>query len=153
MPIVEAARWVNQRQRDRIIEKLLHELKIIKGRTIALLGLAFKPNTDDLREAPAIEIAQKLIERGARVNAHDPIAMDRFRREHPGLGVHLCENVHELLDDCDAAVLVTEWTEYRELDWARLAHSMRGKVILDGRLALDSEQLTKLGFRYVGMNG
>src|SRR6476660_8751838 len=74
MPIVEAARWVNQRQRDRVIEKLLQELKILKGRTIALLGLAFKPNTDDLREAPALEIAQKLIERGARVQAHDPIA-------------------------------------------------------------------------------
>jgi UDPglucose 6-dehydrogenase len=153
MPIVEAARWVNQRQRDRIIEKLLQELKIIKGRTIGLLGLAFKPNTDDLREAPAIELAQKLIERGARVQAHDPIAMERFKREHPSSGVHICDDVYKLLEDCDAAILVTEWTEYRELDWHRVAQTMPGKVIVDGRLVLDREELTDLGFRYVGING
>ncbi len=82
MPIVESARTVNSRQRDRVVEKLLQELKILKGRTIGLLGLAFKPNTDDLREAPAIEIAQKLIDRGVRVKAHDPIAARRFGREH-----------------------------------------------------------------------
>jgi UDPglucose 6-dehydrogenase len=153
MPIVEAARWINQRQRDRVIEKLLQELKILKGRTIALLGLAFKPNTDDLREAPALEIAQKLIERGARVQAHDPIAIERFRREHPGSGIHVCEEVCQVLEDCDAAILVTEWNEYRELDWKKVAETMRGKVILDGRLVLDREELTKLGFRYVGLNG
>jgi UDPglucose 6-dehydrogenase len=153
MPIVEAARWVNQRQRDRIIEKLLQELKILKGRTIALLGLAFKPNTDDLREAPAIELAQKLIERGARVQAHDPIAMERFKREHPHSGVHLCDDVHQILEDSDAAILVTEWTEYRELDWAKVASVMRGKVIVDGRLVLDRDELIKLGFRYIGLNG
>src|SRR5438552_1503617 len=82
MPIVEAARKINCRQRDRVVEKLLQELKILKGRTIGLLGLAFKPNTDDLREAPAIEIAQKLIDRGVRVKVHDPIALGRFQREH-----------------------------------------------------------------------
>src|SRR6185369_17718365 len=82
MPIVQAARDVNQRQRERVVEALLHELRILKGRTIGLLGLAFKPNTDDLREAPAIEIAQKLIDRGVRVKAHDPIAQERFEREY-----------------------------------------------------------------------
>lgn len=153
MPIVEAARWVNQRQRDRVVEKLLQELKILKGRTVALLGLAFKPNTDDLREAPALEIAQKLIERGARVQAHDPIAMERFKREHPSSGVHVCEDVYQVLEDCDAAVLVTEWTDYRELNWARVAEIMREKVVLDGRLVLDRDELTSLGFRYVGLNG
>jgi UDPglucose 6-dehydrogenase len=151
MPIVEAARWVNQRQRDRVIEKLLQELKILKGRTVALLGLAFKPNTDDLREAPALEIAQKLIERGARVQAHDPIAIERFKRENPASGVHVCEDVYKVLEDCDAAILVTEWTEYRELDWAKLAETMRGKVILDSRLVLDRDELTNLGFRYVAL--
>ena len=88
LPIVESARKINSRQRDRVVEKLLHELKILKGRTIGLMGLAFKPNTDDLREAPAIEIAQKLIDRGVRVKAHDPIAMGRFEREHGHMGVH-----------------------------------------------------------------
>ena len=79
MPIVEAAREINRRQRERVVEKLLGELKILKGRTIGLLGLAFKPNTDDLREAPAIDIARKLIERGCKVKVHDPVAMERFR--------------------------------------------------------------------------
>jgi UDPglucose 6-dehydrogenase len=153
MPIVEAARWINQRQRDRVIEKLLHELKILKGRTLALLGLAFKPNTDDLREAPAIDIAQRLIERGAMVKAHDPIAMERFKKEYASLEVELCSDVEKTLEDCDAAILVTEWILYREIDWRNAATLMRGRVILDGRSVLDREELTSLGFRYIGING
>ena len=145
LPIVEAARKINCRQRDRVVEKLLHELKILKGRTIGLLGLAFKPNTDDLREAPAIEIAQKLIDRGVRVKAHDPIAMERFEREHNGMGIHLCPSPCETADGCDALVLVTEWSEYRDLDWERLAKKMRYPFILDGRHALDRDKLTRCG--------
>src|ERR1700750_3388449 len=114
MPIVESARKITSRQRDRIVEKLLQELKILKGRTVGLLGLAFKPNTDDLREAPAIEIAQKLIDRGVRVKAHDPIATERFRREHGSMGVYICENACEVAEGADALVLVTEWNDYRD---------------------------------------
>jgi UDPglucose 6-dehydrogenase len=153
MPIVEAARMVNQRQRERILEKLLQEVKILKGKTVALLGLAFKPNTDDLREAPAIDIAQHLIERGARVRCHDPIAMERFKREYNSLEVQLCDNVEQLFEDCDAAILVTEWTEYRELDWPKLARTMRTPIVLDGRLVLDRSELSKQGIRYVGISG
>lgn len=149
MPIVEAARTINARQRDRVVEKLLAELKILKGRTIGLLGLAFKPNTDDLREAPAIEIAQKLLDRGVRVKAHDPIAMERFRREHGSMGVQLTETAAETADGCDALVLVTEWNEYRDLDWEQVGKRMRGLILLDGRNALDRDELVKLGFRYV----
>ncbi len=152
LPIVEAARKINCRQRDRVVEKLLYELKILKGRTIGLLGLAFKPNTDDLREAPAIEIAQKLIDRGVRVKAHDPIALERFRREHSGIGVQLCENVCEVAEGCDALVLVTEWNEYRDLEWDVLAKKMRNPVILDGRHALDREKVTRAGLRYVSIS-
>ncbi len=148
MPIVEAARTVNSRQRDRVVEKLLHELKILKGRTIGLLGLAFKPNTDDLREAPAIEIAQKLIDRGVRVKAHDPIAAERFEREHGGMGICLCKDACETAEGCDALVLVTEWNEYRDLDWEVLAQKMRNPFVLDGRHALDGEKLTRSGMRY-----
>lgn len=151
MPIVNAAREVNRRQRERVVDKLLGELRILKGRTIGLLGLAFKPHTDDLREAPAIEIARRLIERGARVKAHDPVAMDRFKREHPGLDVVCCPDVETTLRDCDAAVLVTEWPQYRELDWEPLAHVMRTAIMLDGRLVLDRARLTRAGFRYVGI--
>src|SRR5206468_11608383 len=92
LPIVEAARKINCRQRERVVEKLLDELKILKGRTIGLLGLAFKPNTDDLREAPALDVARMLIDRGARVKAHDPVAMERFQKEHPGLEIALCKS-------------------------------------------------------------
>lgn len=148
MPIVESARKVNSRQRDRVVEKLLQELKILKGRTIGLLGLAFKPNTDDLREAPAIEIAQKLIDRGVRVKAHDPIAMERFEREHGSMGVHICQDAGEVAEGCDALVLVTEWNEYRELDWETLTPRMKSPFILDGRNALDRDKIVKAGLRY-----
>ena len=148
MPIVEAAKTVNSRQRDRVVEKLLLELKILKGRTIGLLGLAFKPNTDDLREAPAIEIAQKLIDRGVRVKAHDPIAAERFEREHGAMGVHLCKDAGEVAESSDALVLVTEWNEYRDLDWECIAKKMRHAFLLDGRHALDGEKLIRAGMRY-----
>jgi UDPglucose 6-dehydrogenase len=152
LPIVEAAKKINSRQRDRVVEKLLTELKILKGRTIGLLGLAFKPNTDDLREAPAIEIAQKLIDRGVRVKAHDPIAMDRFRREHPQMDIHLCETPAQTAEACDALVLVTEWNDYRDMDWESVAKSMRQPFLLDGRHVLDPDKLTKAGFRYVSLS-
>lgn len=151
LPIVEAAKKINSRQRDRVVEKLLQELKILKGRTIGLLGLAFKPNTDDLREAPAIEIAQKLIDRGVRVKAHDPIAADRFQREHGKMGVQVCPTACDTADACDALVLVTEWNDYRDLEWECVAKRMRNPLVLDGRHALDSEKLTRAGLRYIGI--
>jgi UDPglucose 6-dehydrogenase len=151
MPIVQSARDVNRRQRERVIDKLLGELRILKGRTIGLLGLAFKPHTDDLREAPAIDIARKLIERGARVKAHDPVAMDRFRVEYPDLASICCGTSEDVFRDSDAVVLVTEWPQYREMDWDPLAKSMRTKVVLDGRLALDRARLMRAGVRYLGL--
>ena len=152
MPIVESCRTINSRQRDRVVEKLLQELKILKGRTIGLLGLAFKPNTDDLREAPAIEIAQKLIDRGVRVKAHDPIAMERFEREHGKMGVHLCKDACEVSEGCDALVLVTEWNEYRDLEWEAIGPKMKSAFILDGRHALDREKISKAGIRYAALS-
>src|ERR1700680_4487029 len=109
MPIVEAAKEINRRPRQRVVEKLLGELTILKGRTIGLLGLAFKPNTDDLREAPAIDIARKLIERGCKVKVHDPVAMERFQQEYGDLGAICCESPEQVADEADALVLVTEW--------------------------------------------
>ncbi len=152
MPIVESAKKINARQRDRVVEKLLQELKILKGRTIGLLGLAFKPNTDDLREAPAIEIAQKLIDRGVRVKVHDPIAVERFLKEHGEMQVQICENASDVSEDCDALVLVTEWNEYRDLDWESIGKKMRSPFILDGRHALDRDKLTRAGLRYATLS-
>src|SRR5579864_3684439 len=141
MPIVESAREINRRQKERVVEKLLHELKILKGRTIGSLGLAFKPNTDDLRDAPAIEIARKLIDRGCKVKAHDPIAMERFQEQYGDLGVILCESPEQVANDSDALVLVTEWPQYRELNWDSICTSMRSPILLDGRNSLDRVRL------------
>jgi UDPglucose 6-dehydrogenase len=151
MPIVRAAREVNQNQRERVIEKLLAEIRILKGRTIGLLGLAFKPNTDDLRDSPAIDIAQKLIDRGARVKVHDPVASDRFRAEYSALNVICCDTPEDVFQDADAVVLVTEWPEYRELLWDTLAATMRSPFVLDGRNILDPARLKKGGFRFAAL--
>lgn len=153
MAIVKAARDVNRRQRERVVEKLLAELKILKGRTVGLLGLAFKPQTDDLREAPALDVARQLIERGARVKAHDPVAMERFKKEHPDLESILCGTPAEVAREADALVLVTEWPQYLDLDWEALAASMRTPILLDGRHALDRARVTRAGFRYLGLAG
>jgi len=149
MSIVKAARHVNQHQRERVVEKLLGELKILKGRTIGLLGLAFKPHTDDLREAPALDVARHLLERGARVKVHDPVAMSRFRKEHADMDVVLASDAREVARDTDAVVLVTEWPQYLELDWESLASVMRTPIMLDTRHALDRGRITRAGFRYL----
>jgi UDPglucose 6-dehydrogenase len=151
MPIVNAARDVNQRQRVRVVEKLLQELKILKGRTIGLLGLAFKPNTDDLREAPALDIARRLLQHGAIVRAHDPVAMDRFRAESHDLDVELMPDAGTLFARADAVVLVTEWQEYLELDWAALAGRMRAPLLIDGRSFLDRKAMEAAGYRFVSL--
>jgi UDPglucose 6-dehydrogenase len=150
MPIVKAARDVNERQRRRVTDKLLSELKILKGRTIGLLGLAFKPFTDDLRDAPALDIALRLLERGATVRVHDPVAMPRVRADGR-FAVEFCEAAQDVALGADAVVLVTEWPEYGHLPWEALAKSMRTPLVLDGRNALDRQRLQSAGFRYIGM--
>ena len=149
MPIVKAAREVNLRQRGRVVAKLLDELKILKGRSIGILGLAFKPDTDDLRDAPAIDIARHLISRGARVRAHDPVAMERFKRENPDLEITLCASEEETAHEADALILATEWQQYKELDWDKLSARMRTKVVLDGRNVLDRVRVERAGIRYI----
>jgi UDPglucose 6-dehydrogenase len=151
MPIVAAAREVNAQARARIIEHLLAELKILKGRTIGLLGLAFKPDTDDLRDSPAIEIARRLIERGARVRVHDPVSLEKLRLEYPSLGVLPFDDVMALAQDADALVLVTKWPEYLALPWEELVPSMRNPLVIDGRNVLDRKRLEAVGARVIGV--
>jgi UDPglucose 6-dehydrogenase len=153
MPIVKAARDVNTRQRAIAVERLQDELRILKGRKIGLLGLAFKPNTDDLRDAPALDIANSLIARGARVKLHDPVATGRFRIEQPELAAYLSETIDDVFADCDAVVLVTEWAQYLELDWAKFVGLMRSPILLDGRHVLDADRMRRLGYRYVAVSG
>ena len=151
MPIVQAARRINSRQRELVVERLLGAMKLLKGKTVGLLGLAFKPNTDDLRDAPAIDIARRLIERGARVRAHDPVAVALAQKLHPDLAVTWCRTAEETANEADALVLVTDWPEYRELDWKELVGRMRQPLILDGRHFLDAERLRAIGFQYLAV--
>jgi UDPglucose 6-dehydrogenase len=151
MPIVQAAREVNYRQRTWVVDTLLLELKILKGRNIALLGFAFKPNTDDLRDAPSLDIARQLIHQGVRVTATDPVALDNARRLYPDLGVIYCPEPHTAMQGADAIVLVTEWHEYSLLNWAEIKSSLNTPLILDGRNFLDRHELEHLGYRYIGV--
>jgi UDPglucose 6-dehydrogenase len=142
---------VNRRQRHVPVQKLQETLKIIKGKTIGLLGLAFKPDTDDLRDAPAIAIAQELIEMGARVKAHDPIANEACRRQHPDLKIEYADSAMALAEDCDALVIITEWEEFRYLDLNQIGEAMNQKVLIDGRNVLDPEAIEEAGFKYRGI--
>jgi len=151
LPIVGAAREVNQRLRARVLERLLDELKILKGKRIGLLGLAFKPNTDDLRDAPAIDIAKRLSLHGALVVAHDPVAMPRFQREQAGLPVALLDSPEGVFQRADAVVLVTEWQTYLDLTWEALQPVMRNPLLVDGRNVLDKQRLVAAGYRHVGI--
>lgn len=150
LPIVSAARDINFRQRYRVVERLLQELRILKGKTIGLLGLSFKPNTDDLRNAPAYDIARDLIDRGAFVRACDPVALDRAKAEWD-LDICYCDSLEALAEESDALVLVTEWKQFLEADWEALGKLMREPLLLDGRNALNREQMMKAGFRYFGV--
>ena len=151
MPIIQAARDVNYQQRTWVVDTLLRELKILKGKTIALLGVAFKPNTDDLRDAPSMDIAHQLIQRGARVRMTDPVALENARRLYPDLGVIFCEHPAEAIMKADAAVLVTEWPDYCELDWAAFKEDMNFPLVVDGRNYLDRHELEHKGYRYIGV--
>jgi UDPglucose 6-dehydrogenase len=151
MRIVQAARDVNYAQRTLAINKLQSALRILKGRTIGILGLAFKPNTDDLRDSPALDIAQQLIARGAKVRAHDPVAISNAEYQYRDSGISFCPEVDLLFQDADAVLLATEWPHYNELPWDELGNLMRTRVVVDGRNLLDRHKLTSYGFEYIGM--
>src|SRR5262249_34943123 len=142
---------VNKRQRQGVVHKLQEVLKIIKGKTIGLLGLAFKPETDDLRDAPALEIARQLLEMGARVKAYEPIANETCRLQHPDLKIEYAEDAIRLAEDCDAIVIVTEWEEFQYLDLDRVKDVMHNRVLIDGRNVLDPEAVVFAGFTYRGI--
>ncbi len=149
--LLEAALEVNRAQRQLVIQKLQEKLFILKGRTIALLGLAFKPETDDLRDAPSLQIAERLIQMGARVKAYDPIAMQACREQHSSLRIQYCDSAEEAAHEADALVLVTEWRQFASLDLARLAGRMTQTILVDGRNLFDPEAARQAGFDYCGI--
>jgi UDPglucose 6-dehydrogenase len=147
--LLNAVIEVNELQKRRVVGKLQKHLGSLRGRRIALLGLAFKPDTDDMREASSLVLAARLQGEGAEVVAYDPVAGERARDL---LGsVELTDSAPEALEGADAAVLVTEWPEFAELDWARTAEAMARPLIVDGRNFLDPEGLRRAGFTYEGI--
>ena len=149
--LLEASLEVNAAQRNTVIQKLQEKLFILKGRTIGLLGLAFKPDTDDLRDAPALHIAERLLQMGARVKAYDPVAAPACGALHPELRIRYCASAEELAQDADALVVVTEWNEFRSLDLADLAKRMVSPILVDGRNLYAPEVATAAGFDYIGV--
>lgn len=149
--ILAATKKVNYAQRDLVIKRLQENLKIIKGKKIGLLGLAFKPNTDDLRDAPALDIARALLKMGARVLASDPIAMPNCKQENPDLNIEYSDDPYQMAESLDALILVTEWNEYRNLDMQKILKTMSGNLFIDGRNQYSPTFLKDLGFNYVGM--
>ena len=141
---------VNELQKRRTIGKLQKHLGPLVGKEIALLGLAFKPDTDDMRDAPSLVLAGRLHGEGAHVRGYDPVATESARRVL-GEGTAITETALEALDGADAAVLVTEWPEFRELDWAAVKGRMKSAVLVDGRNFLDREELEAAGFTYEGV--
>lgn len=148
--LMKAAVSVNQRQRLIAVEKLQQVLKILKGKTVGLLGLTFKPDTDDMRDAPSLNLIEHLNRLGTKVKAYDPIVSQTGMR-HGLSGVQVETDPERLADGCDALVLVTDWEQFRNLDYAKMATLMNNPVVIDGRNFLDREELQRAGFYYVGV--
>lgn len=142
---------INHEARQRFLKKVEQELWIIKGKRIAALGLAFKPNTDDVRESVAVEVVRALAQQGGQVRAYDPQAEQNAARALQGLKVEYCPNAYEACRGADCLLILTEWDEFRKLDFEKVKRLMRHPTILDGRNLLDGAALRKLGFTYRGV--
>jgi UDPglucose 6-dehydrogenase len=147
--LLRAVMEINRDLRRSAIQKLRSVLGTLDGRVVGILGLSFKPNTDDLRDAPALEIIHLLQHEGARIRAYDPAAMEHAQTLFTD--VYFGENAYDVAEGCDALALVTEWNEFKELDMARVAGSMRERVLFDGRNLYDPDDMVGLGFQYVGI--
>ncbi len=150
--LLRAVIRVNQKQRTLVYKKLLHALRSVKGKRIAVLGLAFKNNTDDVRESVALEIVRWLLDHGAKVAAYDPIAGSNARKVLPTTPkLRFCKSARLALRKADAAVIATEWEEFRALPWKSLQSIMHRPIVVDGRNLLDPEAMRKLGYTYASI--
>jgi UDPglucose 6-dehydrogenase len=149
--ILQAVESVNDRQKHRMFEKLCDALKgELAGARVAIWGLSFKPNTDDMREAPSLTLIEDLLGAGASVVAHDPAAMAEAKRRLDGR-IELAENGYAALGGADALAVVTDWNEYRHPDFARIKQTLRRPIVVDGRNLYDAVKMTKLGFTYLSI--
>ncbi len=147
--LLQAVMEINVDRRRQLVDKVQELLGDLEGRQVGLLGLTFKPNTDDMREAPSIDVARLLQEEGAKVCAYDPIAMKRARVVMPE--VEMAGDPYAMAEACDALVVCTEWNEFKQLDLERLADIMPDPVVVDGRNIYDPQKMEELGIRYLGM--
>lgn len=148
MQVIEAVEAVNEKQKSIVFDKLNAAFNgNLKGKTVAVWGLAFKPETDDMREAPALVVIEKLLEAGATVKAFDPVAMAECKRRI-GDTVTYCKDMYEAVIDADAVALLTEWKQFRMPSWAIIHKAMNNYIVVDGRNIYDSEELQELGFIY-----
>lgn len=147
MEVIEAVERVNERQKSIVYDKIVQAVGSVKGKTVAVLGLAFKPETDDMREAPALVVIQRLLSDGATVRVFDPVAMDECRRRI-GDSVVYCKNMYDAADGADVLALLTEWRLFRMPSWNVIQKVMTGNVVVDGRNIYDRLELEELGFVY-----
>ncbi|MBS1252962.1 MAG: UDP-glucose 6-dehydrogenase TuaD [Anaerolineales bacterium] len=147
--LLRAVIEINRDRRRQVIRKLRNILGRLDGTTIGVLGLSFKPNTDDMREAPSVEIIHMLQHEGAQIKAYDPVSMDNANRHLER--VTLCEDPYDMAASSDALVITTEWNEFKQLDLTRIRDLMRRPVIIDGRNIYEPDKMVELGFIYQGM--
>ncbi|QCT01844.1 nucleotide sugar dehydrogenase [Paenibacillus algicola] len=151
LSIVRAAMDSNEEMKHFCVRKLQRKLKSLNGSCIGLLGLTFKPNTDDVRETQALFMIRQLLELGAQVRVHDPKGMDHFRRLYPDLPVDYCESAEEAAERTHALVLMTHWEQYLQLNWKMIFYSVKQPYILDTRNCLRGAELREMGFDYEGI--
>ncbi len=149
--ILETVLEVNERQKLRALEKLEGLLQDLSGKTISVLGLTFKPNTNDVRESPALKIIPELLRRGAQVKAYDPVGMEEFKRACPNLKIEFCQSPEECAFSSHAILILTEWNEFRFLDLSKIKGLMKTPVLVDMRNIYEPDLVKKLGFSYAGI--
>jgi UDPglucose 6-dehydrogenase len=147
--ILRAVRETNNKQKELVLKKIKDTLLVVKGKTIGVLGLAFKPDTDDLRNSPSIDLINCLLEEGAKIKVYDPRAMDKAKKLLKK--VYFCKDAYQAASGADCLVIATEWNEFKELDLVKLKKKLKRALIVDGRNIYEPAQLIKLGFTYTGV--
>jgi len=144
--ILKAVDLVNNEQRLKILPKLNKHISSLNGKTVTVWGLAFKPKTDDIREAPSITVINQLLEAGAKVKAFDPVAQEQMKLIFPDISY--CKTPYEAVTDSDALIILTEWDQFRELDLLRIKHLLNEPIVIDGRNIYSPVEMSELGFKY-----
>jgi len=152
VPIIDSALRSNYNQRDILIHKIANELGGLNGKTIGIMGLTYKPFTDDLTDSPSVDIIRVLLEHGTIIKAHDPVASFKMPMKFPDFAVEYCESVYDLFKDTDIIIFCTEWPEYFDIDWFQLGQTMHQQMIFDARNCLSVKDFTSMGFKVLSFN-